>query len=247
MLAGRSAIVTGAGSGIGRALAIEAAQQGMAVAVCDVGEAALRHTEAMLGEIGTTVVARPLDVTDAAALATFARIIADTLPSPALLFANAGILRQASILAMTLAEWEATVRVNLLGTVATLQALVPLLEGPAQIVITGSVGSMAVVPGLGAYCATKHALWPLTDTLRQELEAEGRPIGVSLLMPGAVKTAIFHQAAPDRDEPTDSISPEEAARIAFAGAIADRPFILTHPSFIERASTRFDQVITAFR
>lgn len=247
VLAGRSAIVTGAGSGIGRALAIEAARQGMAVAICDVGEAGLRETEKMLREIGAAVVAARVDVADTAALAAFARHIGDTLPSPALLFANAGILRQASILAMTLADWEATVRINLLGTVATLQALVPLLEGPAQVVITGSVGSMAVVPGLGAYCATKHALWPIADTLRQELEAEGRPIGVSLLMPGAVKTAIFHQAAPGRDEPADSIAPEEAARIAFAGALADKPFILTHPGFVERARARFDAVIAALR
>jgi hypothetical protein len=66
-------------------------------------------------------------------------------------------------------------------------------------------------------------------------------------MPGAVKTAIFHQAAPGRDEPADSITAEEAARIAFAGAVADRPYILSHPNFIERADARFSSVIAALR
>jgi len=66
-------------------------------------------------------------------------------------------------------------------------------------------------------------------------------------MPGAVKTAIFHQAAAGRDEPPDSIAPEEAARIAMDGALANRPFILTHPKFVDRARARFDAVIAAFR
>lgn len=246
-LAGRGAIVTGAGSGIGRALAIEAARRGMAVAICDVDENGLGETERLVREAGATVTAQALDITDRAALDAFAETLRRTLPSPALLFANAGILRQGSILGMAPDMWDMTVGINLLGAVRSLQALVPLLAEPAQVVITGSIGSMSTVPGLGAYCATKHALWPIAETLRLELEAEGRPIGVSLLMPGAVKTAIFHQAAANRDEPPDSIAPEEAARIAVAGAVADLPFILTHPRFIHRARARFDAVIAAFR
>jgi NAD(P)-dependent dehydrogenase (short-subunit alcohol dehydrogenase family) len=246
-LAGRGAIVTGAGSGIGRALAIEAARRGMAIAICDVNAGGLGETETLLREAGAAVTARAFDVTDRAALDAFAETVRRTLPSPALLFANAGILRQGSILGMAPETWDLTVGINLLGAVSSLQALVPLLTGPAQVVITGSIGSMATVPGLGAYCATKHALWPVAETLRLELEAEGRPVGVSLLMPGAVKTAIFHEAAAGREEPQDSIAPEEAARIAMAGAVVDLPFILTHPRFIDRARARFEAVIAAFR
>lgn len=246
-LAGRSAIVTGAGSGIGRALAIEAARQGMAVAICDVSESGLRETENLVREAGAEIIAQVLDIADRAALDAFADTVRQTLPSPALLFANAGILRQGSILGMAPDMWDMTVGINLLGAVRSLQALVPLLAEPAQVILTGSTGSMSTVPGLGAYCATKHALWPIAETLRLELDAGGRQIGVSLLMPGAVKTAIFHQAAAGRDEPPDSIAPEEAARIAMAGAVADLPFILTHPSFIDRARARFDAVIAAFR
>jgi NAD(P)-dependent dehydrogenase (short-subunit alcohol dehydrogenase family) len=246
-LAGRGAIVTGAGSGIGRALALETARRCMTVAICDVNESGLGETEMLVRNAGTTVTARAFDVMDRAALDAFADAVRQTLPSPALLFANAGILRQGSILGMAPEMWDMTVGVNLLGAVRSLQALVPLLAEPAQVVITGSIGSMSTVPGLGAYCATKHALWPIAETLRLELEAEGKQVGVSLLMPGAVKTAIFHQAAAGREEPKDSIAPEKAARIAIAGAMANLPFILTHPRFIDRARARFDEVIAAFR
>ena len=246
-LAGRAAIVTGAGSGIGRALAIEAAARGMAVACCDINAAGLAETEAQIAPTGAACLARPIDIGDEDALRLFAQHIAQQLPPAALLFANAGILRRAGILDLPIADWEKLFAVNLLGTVRTLQTLTPLLAPPAQIVVTGSAGSMAVYPGLGAYCATKHALWPVCDALRTELAEAGRPIGVSMLMPGAVATHIFDHAAPGRPEPADSISPAEAARIAFEGALADRPLILTHPAFVERAQARFAQAVADLR
>ena len=243
VLASRTAIVTGAGSGIGRALALEAASQGMAVACCDIGAAGLAETRAQLLDAGATVLARALDIGDEGALRMFAADIGRSLPPTALLFANAGILRKATILDMPLADWERLFAINVLGTIRTLQAFAPVLAPPAQIVVTGSTGSMAIHPGLGAYCATKHALWPICEALRGEMDEAGRAIGVSMLMPGAVATHIFDQAAPGRAEPVDSITPPEAARIAFAGALADRPLILTHPAFVERAEARFAQAV----
>jgi NAD(P)-dependent dehydrogenase (short-subunit alcohol dehydrogenase family) len=244
-LAGKTAIVTGAGSGIGRALALHAAAEGMAVALCDVHAAGLRETGVALGT--APHLARVVDVTDGDTLPAFAQEVAEALPPPVLLFANAGILRQGSILSMPIADWERLFTINVLGTVRTLQAFAPILDLPGQIVVTGSTGTMANHPGLGAYCATKHALWPICEALRNDMAETGRPIGVSLLMPGAVATHIFAQAAPDRDEPVDSITPEEAARIAFAGALADKPLILTHPHFVERAQARFEGALAALR
>jgi NAD(P)-dependent dehydrogenase (short-subunit alcohol dehydrogenase family) len=243
-LAGRTAVVTGAGSGIGRALARYTAAQGMVVAACDIDAAGLRETMALLGE---GHFGQALDVTDGEMLHSFAQHVSDSLPPVSLLFANAGILRQGSVVTMPIADWEALFAVNVIGVVRLIQAFAPLLHDAAQIVVTGSVGSMASLSGLSAYCATKHALWPICEVLRLELTEAGQPVGVSLLMPGAVSTQIFAAAAPGRTEPEDSISPEDAAQIAFDGAIADHPLILTHPRFVARAEARFTQVLADLR
>ena len=239
VLAGRSAIVTGAGSGIGRALALHAASLGMAVGMCDVDEAGLRETAA---EIHTLCLAQRVDVCDATALREFAGATSD-LPPIALLFANAGILRQGSMADFDPELLARILAVNVVGAVATVQAFLPALRAgsPAQVVITGSVGAIVSSSPLAAYCASKHALWPIADGLRKDLAEDG--VGVSMLMPGAVHTGIFDASEPDRKPQPDSISPAEAARIAFAGAIADRALILTHPHFVERARARFDAVM----
>jgi len=238
-LAGRTAVVTGAGSGIGRALALHAASLGMTVAMCDVDEAGLNETATQLG---VAHVARLVDVSDPAALDTFA-LAARDLPPIALLFANAGILRQGSMTDFDPNMLGRILSVNVVGAVATVQAFLPALRAntPAQIVITASTGAMASFPHLAAYCASKHALWPIADGLREDLAGDG--IGVSMLMPGAVETGIFDASDPDHQRAPDTIPAAEAARIAFAGAMADHRLILTHPHFIDRARARFDAVL----
>jgi NAD(P)-dependent dehydrogenase (short-subunit alcohol dehydrogenase family) len=243
MLAGRTAVITGAASGIGAALALHAAAQGMTVAACDRDAAGLERLTASLDRAGVRHLIQCFDVTDTDAMAAFAADIAD-LPPIALLFANAGILRIGDLLAMPPAEWRLLFDVNVIGTVATLQAFVPRMiaqDEPAQVIVTGSTGSMIAAPGLAAYCATKHALWPMVEALQGELE--GTSIGASLLMPGAVATRIFDSVDPDRAAPADSISPEDAAAIAFDGAVAGRAKILTHPRYVERAQQRFALVL----
>lgn len=242
-LAGHTAVITGAASGIGRALALHAAKQGMAIAACDRDEAGLTTLDNELRATGVQTVVRSLDVSDPAALAAFAGAAAK-LPPAVLLFANAGVLRSGNVLDMPLADWRLLIDVNVVGVIATLQAFVPPMRGRgqrAQIVVTGSTGSMVISPGLTGYCATKHALWPVVEALRNELAET--PIGASLLMPGAVSTHIFDAVDPSRPAPADSITPEQAAAIAFEGAIADKAKILTHPNYIDRAKARFTTVL----
>lgn len=244
MLAGRTAVVTGAASGIGAALALHAAAEGMTVAACDRDAAGLEQLTASLDQASVRHLIQCIDVTDAEAMAAFAADIAD-LPPIALLFVNAGILRTGDMLAMPPAEWRLLFDVNVIGAVVTLQAFVPRMiaqDEPAQVIVTGSTGSMIAAPGLAAYCATKHALWPMVEALQGELD--GTSVGASLLMPGAVATRIFDSVDPDRAAPADSISPEEAAAIAFDGAVADRAKILTHPRYVERAQQRFAKVVS---
>ncbi|MEP9360428.1 SDR family NAD(P)-dependent oxidoreductase [Sphingomonas sp. KR3-1] len=241
--AGRTAVVTGAASGIGAALARHAASLGMAVAACDRDAAGLEQLRGAFATAGVPHRLRALDVTDAASMAAFAGETAELAPVT-LLFANAGLLRLGSVLDMPLDQWRALFEVNVLGVVVTLQAFVPTMVAqgePARVVVTGSTGSMVTAPDLAAYCATKHALWPLVEELAGELV--GTPVGASLLMPGAVATHIFKDVDPEREVPANSITPERAAEIAFAGAAQGLPKILTHPTYVRRARERFDQVV----
>ncbi|MES2495767.1 MAG: SDR family NAD(P)-dependent oxidoreductase [Pseudomonadota bacterium] len=242
-LSGRTAVITGVASGIGRALALHAADRGMTVVGCDRDIAGIDLLTGELAARGCTAELHIADVSDPAAMAALAQA-ALPLPPIALLFANAGLLRKGSVLETSFADWRTLVNVNLLGAVATLQAFVPAMLAagqPAQVVVTGSTGSMIAAPGLAAYCGTKHALWPVVEALREELA--GSSVGASLLMPGAVATHIFDGIDPNRAAPADSMSPEQVANIAFAGALADLPKILTHPAYVARAEERFGRVV----
>ena len=242
-LHGRTAVITGVASGIGRALALHAADVGMAIVGCDRDVVGVDRLKGELAARACTAELHITDISDPAALRALAQS-ALKLPPIALLFANAGLIRQSALLDTSFADWKALLNVNILGTVATLQAFLPTMLAagqPAQVVITGSTGSMIASPGLSAYCATKHALWPVAEALREELTDSA--IGVSLLMPGAVATRIFEEIDPNRPVPADAMSPEQVAEIAFVGAVANLPKILTHPAYIARAKERFGRVI----
>ena len=162
-LAGRTAVVTGAGSGIGRALALKAAAEGMKVALCDVNADGLAETARLAG-CGTGV--EIVDVSDEHEVRRFAALVHEALPAVALLFANAGILRSAPVLDLPAKDWRKMFDVNVLGVLHTLQAFVPaMLDAgePAQAIVTASTGAMSRYPGLGAYCGTKHALWSMCE------------------------------------------------------------------------------------
>ncbi|MFZ5705658.1 MAG: SDR family oxidoreductase [Pseudomonadota bacterium] len=235
--------MTGVASGIGRALALKAASLGMMVAGCDRDAAGLDALRATLDARGTPHALRIADVTDAEDMARLAEAVS-AMPPVALLFANAGLLRKGAVLDLSLDDWRTLLSVNVFGVVNTLQALVPAMIAsgvPAQVVVTGSTASMVTAPGLAAYCATKHALWPMVEALRDELD--GTAVGASLLMPGAVATGIFATIDPNRARPADSIEPEDLADVAFAGALADAPKILTHPAYADRARARFEAVL----
>lgn len=240
---GRTAVVTGVASGIGRALALKAASLGMMVAGCDRDAAGLDALRATLDARGTPHALRIADVTDAQDMTRLAEAVS-AMPPVALLFANAGLLRKGAVLDLSLDDWRTLLSVNVFGVVNTLQALVPAMIAsgvPAQVVVTGSTASMITAPGLAAYSATKHALWPVVEALRDELD--GTAVGASLLMPGAVATGIFATIDPNRARPADSIEPEDLADVAFAGALADAPKILTHPAYADRARARFEAVL----
>ena len=236
------AVVTGAGSGIGRALAIEAAQRGMALAICDVDAAGLEETRQRIA--GVPVLVRPVDVRDPAALRAFA-IEAQALGPIARLFANAGILRAGSIADQPAADWALMIDVNLRGVIHCLQAFLPELKKestPSRIVITGSQASLVAYPKLPVYSATKHALWGLAEALRQELAQTAPLVGVSLLCPGAVASPMTGGSADGEGARKGYMAPADAARLAHDAADAGRFWIFTHPQFREAFEARIARI-----
>ena len=240
------AVVTGAGSGIGRALALAAADRGMELALCDRDEAALTETAALASKRGAAVLSQVFDVTDASAVGAFAGRVAQECAPVSLTFANAGILRMGPLRDTSIAAVRQMFEVNVIGALNVAQAFLPLLEqgGAGTLVITGSTGSFAAYPGLGAYCASKHAVWALSESLSAELAETGSTTKVSLFVPGAVATGIFDADAPDRPESPDAIPAHEAARIAFAGIAAGDRIIPTHPASSQAIADRFGQAAT---
>ncbi len=243
--AGGVAVVTGAGSGIGRAIALQCAREGMQVAVADIMAGRLAALGEELKSEGVTVLVRELDVSDADAVTAFANEVLDTLGTPRLLFNNAGILQIGETWTQTSESWQKLLTINLMGVVHGLNAFVPaMLEAgeAAHIVNTGSVGSVVVAPGMAQYTASKMAVRGVTESLLYDLAAHQAPIGVSLLCPGPVLTAISDElmgiepgdgTAPPTEHlmagQPDFIPAEQVAAQVFDGIRAGNFWIFTHP------------------
>lgn len=202
---GQTALVTGAASGIGRALALAFRAAGLHVVGTDVNAAALQAlAAAALADGGAArFTLQTLDVRDAAAVEALAASL-DANGGVQVLCNNAGVLVPRSVWEHSDAEWRWLFDVNVHGVMNGLRAFVPrmLASGePAHVVNTCSMGGFLASPMLGAYGATKFAVRALTESLQYDLQARGAKVGVSLLAPGAVKTAIFDaRAGADADD-----------------------------------------------
>ena len=192
---GQTALVTGAASGIGRALALALRAAGLHVVGTDVNAAALAAlaNEALSDGANARFTVQTLDVRDAAAVEALAAGL-DATGGVQVLCNNAGVLVPRSVWEHSDAEWRWLFDVNVHGVMNGLRAFVPRMlasGGPAHIVNTCSMGGFLASPMLGAYGATKFAVRAITEALQYDLQARGAKLGVSLLAPGAVKPAIF--------------------------------------------------------
>lgn len=202
---GQTALVTGAASGIGRALALAFRAAGLQVVGTDVNAEALQGlaAEALADGGAARFTVQTLDVRDAAAVEALAASL-DANGGVQVLCNNAGVLVPRSVWEHSDAEWRWLFDVNVHGVMNGLRAFVPRMlasGGPAHIVNTCSMGGFLASPMLGAYGATKFAVRALTESLQYDLQARGAKVGASLLAPGAVKTAIFDaRAGADADD-----------------------------------------------
>lgn len=186
----KSAVITGAASGIGLGLAREAARRGMRLVLADRDATALAAAADALPD----ALAVPTDVTDQAAVETLAETAYRRLGQVDLLFNNAGIMATGFSWEIEPARWDASLKVNVGGVLNGIRAFVPrMLQAarPARIVNTASVGGFNPSPLMAPYSATKFAVVALTESLKGELDMLGAPIAVSLLAPGPVRSAIF--------------------------------------------------------
>ncbi|MFC9790850.1 SDR family NAD(P)-dependent oxidoreductase [Rhodococcus sp. NPDC127528] len=239
-LAGTTAVVTGAASGIGAAVARRAAELGMRVVLADLDADGLERVAAELA--GADVLAVRCDVTDPADVDGLAAATADRFGPVRLLVNNAGIERTGRLWELDPDRFERLLAVNVSGVFHGIRSFVPRMladGGEAIIVNTASVGAVTTMPAQAAYVASKHAALALTECLAVELAETGAPIRVAAFLPGPVHTDIYAKAeasgeagdalrARMRDFLRDrGVTPEAAADALFDGLAAGEFWIYT--------------------
>ena len=205
-LDGKCAVVTGAGSGIGQALAYAFADEGMKVAIADVEVGALRATEEELEARGASVLAVPVDVSSAEAVHAFAAKVDATFGGADVVCNNAGVFAGGLIWDRPVADFEWVMGVNFYGILHGIQAFVPgMIERgrPGHIVNAMSVAGLFPGAFSAPYTTSKFASLALTECLAGELAAVGAPIGVTAWCPGSVKTGI---ASSERNRPAGAVT-----------------------------------------
>lgn len=234
---GKVAVITGAGSGIGRALAMRMSDRGSPVAIADFDADGLAETETMLSG---PVLTRILDVRDRSALMAFAASVAEWDAGPVgFVINNAGVTTSQAFADSAPEDDEWVLDVNFGGVVNGCHAFLPLLlkQGSGTLVNVSSVFGLVGFPYQSAYCASKHAVRGFTESLRHEMRGTG--IQVAVVHPGGVKTNIVANARFHADDAGNSdvseaaerfaslarATPEKAARIIQTGIEAGRPRI----------------------
>lgn len=190
-LSGRIAVVTGAGSGIGRASARLLARHGARVHVADIDGQAASAVSAEIEAAGGSALGHTLDVSDPRAMDTFAESVFAGESRVDILHNNAGIGHGGNIEAVTYEDWERVIGVNLLGVAYGVQAFVPRMlraGGRASVINTASMAGIVPTAKMAPYCASKFGVVGLSEALNAELS--GRGIHVSAICPGIIDTAI---------------------------------------------------------
>ncbi len=239
----RIAAVTGAARGIGRALALELAERGCQVAVCDVDEQGLAETAERVAECGVEVDRQVVDVSEREAVHRWAERVADELGDVHLVFNNAGVSASASVDNLSYEDLEWVMGINFRGVVHGTKAFLPQIRraGAGRIVNISSVFGLVASPTQSAYNASKFAVRGFTESLRAELAMEEAPIGATCVHPGGVDTDIVRDsrigdtgvAGRSREEIVEEFedelartSPKRAAEIIVDGVRREKGRIL---------------------
>jgi NAD(P)-dependent dehydrogenase (short-subunit alcohol dehydrogenase family) len=261
-LEGEIAVVTGGGSGIGRAMVLAFAEAGMHVAVADVDVQAAAAVCAEVETIGTRALAVETDVMRREAVFALAERVWATFGATHVLCNNAGVVTFGPMDELTHADWQWVLGVNLLGVVHGLEAFLPRLRaqpGLKHVVNTASIAGVAPYEGIGPYTASKYAVVGLSEALR--LEGVPWGLGCTVVCPGNVRTRIVqsarnrpadfggaeHVVNPDVQRQTDEgLAPDRVGRLVREAVLADRPYVFTHPENRALVEARFGAMLDAF-
>jgi NADP-dependent 3-hydroxy acid dehydrogenase YdfG len=208
--AGKVAVVTGAGSGIGQALAIELGRSGAKVAISDVDTEGLAQTEEQLKAIGAPVKADRLDVTEREAFLAYADEVAEHFGKVNQIYNNAGIAFTGDVEVSQFKDIERVMDVDYWGVVNGTKAFLPhvIASGDGHIINVSSVFGLFSVPGQAAYNAAKFAVRGFSEALRQEMILARHPVAVTTVHPGGIKTAIARNATA-----AEGLDPEQLAKL----------------------------------
>ena len=265
--AGRVAVVTGAASGIGRALANRFAAEQMRVVLADVEADALAGAEKELRDTGADVLAVRTDVSNGDDVDALAKAAVDTFGAVHIVCNNAGVGGGGPMQTLTTADWQWVLGVNLWGVIHGIRAFLPILlqQDEAHVVNTASMAGLVSGPFMGPYNASKFAVVGLSETLFKELAVQGANVGVSVLCPGWVNTNIGDSernrppelrgdVEPDGSDPTGlrdmfkqmlttGMPPAEVADRVFDAIAAKRFYVLTHPDMKPAIETRMQTIL----
>ena len=273
--AGRTAVITGAGSGFGLEASRIAARRGMNIVMADVQADALERAAAEVESLGAKVLAQRTDVSKAAEVEALGRAVAARFGAPHFVFNNAGVGAGGLIWENTLADWEWVIGVNVMGVAHGVRVFTPMMLDAAakdpgyegHIVNTASMAGLLNPPNMGVYNVSKHAVVSLSETLYQDLRLVTEQIGASVLCPYFVPTGIVESQRnrPDdlraTDEPTRSqligkamidravgsgkVSAADVAQLVFDAIEANRFYIYSHPRALASVQTRLEDIVQA--
>ena len=263
-LKGKVAAVTGAASGLGRAMALALADEGMHVALGDVADTS--DTFAQVEKRGVSAVSMKLDVASARDVEAFAQLIDRELGGTHVVCNNAGVSPLAAAWEMSLGDWQWIMGVNLWGVIHGVRTFVPRLmaRNEGHIVNTASVAGLISPPGTAAYNVTKHAVVALSETLYHDLRERQSAVGVSVLCPAYVPTGIADsernrpagvEATPKTMETrareamlkkavsSGRLSADDVARAVVQAVKEERFYVLTHPRIKGAIRARMEDIL----
>jgi NAD(P)-dependent dehydrogenase (short-subunit alcohol dehydrogenase family) len=267
-LEGRIAVVTGGASGLGRAMALQFAREGMHIAIADIEQARLDEVVTELKALGVNAIGARTDVSKSAEVDALAKRVVAELGGVHVVCNNAGVSPLGLAWENTLADWEWMLGVNLWGVIHGMRAFTPLLiaQDEGHIVNTASVAGLINPPNSGMYNVTKHAVVALTETLYHDLGERKSKVSCSVLCPAYVPTGIAdseRNRPPELANPSEEKSAEQAAKEAMlrkavrsgrlsaddvgaavlAAVKEDRFYILTHPKIRGAINARMEDIL----
>jgi len=270
--AGKTAVLTGAGSGFGLECARIAAQRGMNLVLVDVQQDALDRAVAELSASGVGILAQRVDVSKADQMEALAQAVQARFGAPHFVFNNAGVAIAGLLWEHSVRDWEWVMGVNVWGVIHGVRLFTPMMLAAAEadpswrghIVNTASMAGLLTPPNMGVYNVSKHAVVSLTESLYQDLKLVTDQLSASVLCPYFVPTAInqsernrpadlvvgqatksqlIGQAMTEKAISSGKVTAAEVAARVFDAVANDQFYVYSHPKALGNARSRFDAIV----